>query len=78
LSSVSKECARGLLAAHRITATGVYRTLALGVRAGRNASPAREAAARMLRAMIDEMADEGRLAMAAKRLVPRRKLRVAS
>jgi len=75
---VSKECARGLLAAHRITATGVYRTLALGVRAGRNASPAREAAARMLRAMIDEMADEGRLAMAAKRLVPRRKLRVAS
>ena len=77
LSSVSKECARGLIEAHRITETGIFRTLALGVRAGRNASPAREAAARMLRAMIDEMDDEGRLAMAAPRSV-RRKLRVAS
>jgi LysR family transcriptional regulator, nitrogen assimilation regulatory protein len=72
LSSVSKECARGIIAAHRITETGVYRTLALGVRAGRNASPAREAAARMLRAMIDEMAGEGRLALAAQRPAPRR------
>jgi LysR family nitrogen assimilation transcriptional regulator len=78
LSSVSKECARGLVAAHRITETGVYRTLALGVRAGRNASPAREAAARTLRAMIDEMEGEGRLAMAVKRPAGRRRLRVAS
>jgi len=77
LSSVSKECARGLIEAHRITETGIYRTLALGVRAGRNASPAREAAARTLRAMIDEMDDEGRLAVVLKRPA-RRRLRAAS
>jgi LysR family nitrogen assimilation transcriptional regulator len=77
LSSVSRECARGLLAAHRITDTGVFRTLALGVRASRNASLARDAAARTIRAMVEEMDDEGRLAMAAKRPA-RRKLRVAS
>jgi LysR family transcriptional regulator, nitrogen assimilation regulatory protein len=77
LSSVSKECARGLLAAHRITETGIYRTLALGVRAGRNASPAREAAARMLRAMIDEMEGEGRLALAAQRSARRARQRHA-
>src|SRR5258707_13893777 len=28
-SSVARECARGLLAAHRITADGIFRTLAL-------------------------------------------------
>ncbi|HEV2186948.1 MAG TPA: LysR family transcriptional regulator [Stellaceae bacterium] len=77
LSSVSKECARGLIEANRITETGVYRTLALGVRAGRNASPAREAAARMLRAMIAEMDEEGRLVLTVKELA-QRKLRAAS
>jgi LysR family nitrogen assimilation transcriptional regulator len=77
LSSVTRDCARGLLAAHRITETGVFRTLALGVRASRNASLAREAAARTIRAMIDEMEDEGRLALETKRS-GRRKLRVAS
>src|SRR5205823_5076622 len=41
-SSVARECARGLLAAHRITEPGIYRTLALGVRASRDASLARE------------------------------------
>jgi LysR family nitrogen assimilation transcriptional regulator len=78
LSSVSRDCARGLLEAHRITETGVFRTLALGVRASRNASLARDAAARTIRAMIEEMEAEGRLAMVAKRPAPRRKLRVAS
>ena len=77
LSSVSKECARGLIEANRITETGVYRTLALGMRAGRNASPAREAAARMLRAMIAEMDEEGRLVLTVKELA-QRKLRAAS
>ena len=77
LSSVSRECARGLLDAHRITETGVFRSLALGVRASRNASLAREAVARTIRAMVEEMDDEGRLAMAARRGT-RRKLRVAS
>src|SRR5580704_13674452 len=72
LSSASRECARGLVEAHRITATGVFRTLALGVRASRNASLAREAIARSIRAMVDEMDAEGRLTMAAKRLPSRR------
>jgi len=63
LSSVSKERARGLIEAHRITETGVYRTLALGVRASRSASLARDAIARAIQAMIDEMGAEGRLTM---------------
>jgi LysR family nitrogen assimilation transcriptional regulator len=78
LSSVTRDCARGLVAAHRITETGLFRTLALGVRASRNASLARDAVARTIRAMIDEMGDEGRLAMAARRPGGRRRLRVAS
>lgn len=78
LSSVTRDCARGLVAAHRITETGVFRTLALGVRASRNASLARDAVARTIRAMIDEMGDEGRLAMASRRSGSRRRLRVAS
>lgn len=77
LSSASRECARGLLEAHRITESGVFRTLALGVRASRNASLAREAVARTIRAMVEEIDDEGRLAVAAKR-AGRRKLRVVS
>jgi LysR family transcriptional regulator, nitrogen assimilation regulatory protein len=77
LSSVSRECTRGLVAAHRITETGVFRTLALGVRASRNASLARDAVARTIRAMVEEMDEEGRLALATKRPA-RRKLTVAS
>jgi LysR family nitrogen assimilation transcriptional regulator len=77
LSSVSRECARGLVEAHRITETGVFRTLALGVRASRNASLARDAIARTIRAMVEEMDGEGRLALAPKRPA-RRRLRVAS
>jgi LysR family nitrogen assimilation transcriptional regulator len=78
LSSVSRERARGLVDAHRITETGVFRTLALGVRASRNASLAREAVARALRAMVEEMQSEGRLSLEAKRPVRRGRLRVAS
>jgi LysR family nitrogen assimilation transcriptional regulator len=76
LSSVSKECARGLIEAHRITETGVFRTLALGVRASRNASLARDAVARTIRAIIDEMNRERRLAMEIKRPAPRRRAAV--
>jgi LysR family nitrogen assimilation transcriptional regulator len=72
LSSVSRECARSLVEAHRITETGVYRTLALGVRASRTASLARDAAARTIRAMIEDMEDEGRLAIGARRRASRR------
>jgi LysR family transcriptional regulator, nitrogen assimilation regulatory protein len=77
LSSVSRECARGLIEAHRITETGLFRTLALGVRASRNASLARDAVARTIGAMIDEMDDEGRLVLAAKRPAARRRARHA-
>jgi LysR family transcriptional regulator, nitrogen assimilation regulatory protein len=67
LSSAARECARGLIEAHRITENGVFRTLALGVRASRNASLARDAVARTIRAMVEEMDDDGRLTLAAKR-----------
>jgi LysR family nitrogen assimilation transcriptional regulator len=77
LSSASRECARGLLEAHRITESGVFRTLALGVRASRNASLAREAVARTIRAMVEEMDDDGRLALAAKRPARRSRQRHA-
>jgi len=72
LSSVSRESARGLVEAHRITETGVFRTLALGVRASRNASLARDAVARTIRAMIAEMHDDGRLTLVAHRPAARR------
>ena len=62
-SSVARECARGLLAAHRITEAGIFRTLALGVRASRSASLAREAAARELSQLIGEIEHEGRLSL---------------
>jgi LysR family nitrogen assimilation transcriptional regulator len=78
LSSASRECARGLLEAHRITENGVFRTLALGVRASRNASLAREAVGRTVRAMVEEMTSGGALAMAPRRPAPRRALRAAS
>ena len=63
-SSVSRECARGLLAAHRITEAGIYRTLALGVRASRDASLARETVARAISEVIDEFRAAGHLAIA--------------
>lgn len=77
LSSASRECARGVLEAHRITENGVFRTLALGARASRNASLAREAVARSIRAMVEEMHDEGRLALAARRPARRTRQRHA-
>lgn len=78
LSSVSREYARGLIEAHRITERGVFRTLALGVRASRNASLARETVARTIRTMIGEMDADGRLALAARRAPRRARLTVAS
>lgn len=79
-SSVSKEAARGLLEVHRITDAGVFRTLALGVRASRNASQAREAVARTIAEAVDEMEQEGRLSLGGRRPAPRRAraLRAAS
>jgi LysR family transcriptional regulator, nitrogen assimilation regulatory protein len=60
-SLVYRECARGLAEAHRITAGGVFRPLALGVAASRGASAAREAVAEIVTAVIAEIAADGRL-----------------
>jgi DNA-binding transcriptional LysR family regulator len=71
-SSVSQEVAHGQLEAHRITETGIFRTLALGVRASRNASQAREAVARTIAQAVTEMEDAGRLALTPRRQPSRR------
>jgi LysR family nitrogen assimilation transcriptional regulator len=76
-SSVARECAGGLLAAHRITADGLFRTLALGVRASRTASVARDALVRTLTAIVADRERRGQLVLAA--AAPRRrKLEAAS
>ena len=60
-SSVYRECARGLVEAHRITEQGVFRTLALGVAINRGASSAREAVAEMASQVLSDIEAEGRL-----------------
>ena len=62
-SSVARECARGLLAAHRITDGGIFRTLARGVRVSRTASPAREAMVRTITQVVADMEREDRLTL---------------
>jgi LysR family nitrogen assimilation transcriptional regulator len=64
-SSVARECARGLIDAHRLTADGIFRTLALGVRVSRGASLARDAVARTLTEVVADMDGGGRLALSA-------------
>jgi LysR family transcriptional regulator, nitrogen assimilation regulatory protein len=66
-SSVARECARGLAEAHRLTAEGVFRTLALGTAANRGGSGAREAVAQVVRSLVDEVAARGSLTLAAQR-----------
>jgi DNA-binding transcriptional LysR family regulator len=60
-SSVCRECARGLAEAHRITRSGVFRTLALGVAANRGASSARDAVAEVVMQVLRDIEAEGRL-----------------
>jgi LysR family transcriptional regulator, nitrogen assimilation regulatory protein len=60
-SSVCRECARGLAEAHRITADGIFRTLALGVAANRSNSSAREAVAEVIGQVIADIEAEGKL-----------------
>jgi len=60
-SSVYRECARGLAEAHRITANGVFRTLALGVAANRSTSSAREAVAEIVTQVVADIEAEGKL-----------------
>jgi LysR family transcriptional regulator, nitrogen assimilation regulatory protein len=62
-SSVARECARGLVEAHRLTADGIFRTLALGARISRSASLAREAVGRTVARVVAEMEAAGRLAL---------------
>jgi LysR family transcriptional regulator, nitrogen assimilation regulatory protein len=66
-SSVQRECARGLADAHRITSSGVFRTLALGVAAGRGTSPARQAVAETADAVLANIAAAGKLRLDADR-----------
>ncbi len=73
-SSVARECAHGLVEAHRLTANGVFRTLALGVRISRSASLARDAVGRIIARVVAEMEEGGRLALGpAGRTVARRR-----
>jgi LysR family transcriptional regulator, nitrogen assimilation regulatory protein len=60
-SSVHRECARGLAEAHRITTSGVFRTLALGVAAGRGPSAARQAVAEVVGEVLGDIEADGKL-----------------
>src|SRR5436190_13164914 len=64
-SSVARECAQSLLDAHRITEGGIFRTLALGVRASRTASLARESVVRTITRLVSDIEEDGRLSVAA-------------
>jgi LysR family transcriptional regulator, nitrogen assimilation regulatory protein len=66
-ASVARECVRGLAEAHRLTASGIYRSLALGVAANRSSSIARDAVAQTLRQLLTDIATEGQLALPARR-----------
>jgi len=67
-SSVYRECGRGLAEAHRITASGIFRTLALGVAASRSTSSAREAVAEVVAQVVSEIEAEGRLGLSLENL----------
>lgn len=60
-SSVCRECARGLAEAHRITSSGIFRTLALGVAANRGASSARDAVAEIVTQVLRDIEAKGSL-----------------
>jgi hypothetical protein len=60
-SAVYRECGRGLAEAHRITASGIFRTLALGFAANRSTSAAREAVAEVVTQVLSDLEAEGRL-----------------
>jgi LysR family nitrogen assimilation transcriptional regulator len=72
-SSVARECACGLIEAHRLTEDGIFRMLALGVRVSRSASLARDAVARTIAEVVADMGGSGRLALSPTgRSAPRR------
>src|SRR5439155_6283981 len=72
-SSVARDCARGVLEAHRLTEGGIFRTLARGVRVSRTASLAREAVVRTITQVVDDMEHEDLLTLSPNaRAAPRR------
>jgi LysR family nitrogen assimilation transcriptional regulator len=74
-SSVARECARGLIEAHRITEGGIFRTLARGVRVSRTASLAREAIVRTISEVVAALERDNRLALSPQsRSAPRRRM----
>jgi len=73
-SSVARECAKGLIDAHRITEGGIFRTLALGVRVSRAASLAREAMVRTITRVVADIERDNRLQLTPRsRTVQRRR-----
>jgi LysR family transcriptional regulator, nitrogen assimilation regulatory protein len=73
-SSVARECAQGLIEAHRITEAGIFRTLARGVRVSRAASLAREAMVRTIGEVVADLERDNRLALTpSTRTAPRRR-----
>jgi LysR family nitrogen assimilation transcriptional regulator len=79
-SSVARECAKGLIDAHRITDDGIFRTLALGVRVSRAASLAREAMVRTITRVVADIERDNRLQLTPRRRAAphRRAVRAAS
>jgi LysR family nitrogen assimilation transcriptional regulator len=60
-SSIYRECARGLAQAHRITESGVFRILALGVAESRAPSAARQAVAKVVTEVLGDIEAAGKL-----------------
>ena len=81
-SSVYRECLRGLLEAHRISETGVFRTLALGVSSNRTAYAARDAVAEIVTRVLADFAAEGKFSpfppASRRRSAPQRRVTPAS
>ncbi len=74
-SSVARECANGLAAAHRLLVNGIFRTLALGTATNRTGSGAREAVALAVKALVDDAAARGLFALVPERSAkPRRRV----
>lgn len=63
-ASVAREAAAGLCEAHRLTANGIFRTLALGTATDRAASAAREAVAQTVTGLVNDIAARGSLTLA--------------
>jgi LysR family nitrogen assimilation transcriptional regulator len=60
-SSVYRESVRRAVQAHRITATGLFRTLAIGVAASRGPSAARQAVAEIVTEVLGDIEADGKL-----------------